>query len=230
MEYRMLVPIVPLLAVTCAWLLFRRGERFVWIVLLSSIACSGYFYLRVRARPTVGAADDVETVHGLEAHLVDHDQDWIEVGRGLHQAFACDRDVTIAVMAAGAIPYYSDLRVIDMLGLSDPWVARHGVVYGHRPGHRRGATLPYLIARRANIVLHPWARSDPEAMFFDYTRALAANRYVPLSQPEDLPVDAEIIEIPIANDRKLRALYLVRDPAVDRCISEGGWRVLPIRP
>ena len=47
---------------------------------------------------------------------------------------------------------------------------------------------------------------------------------------EDLPASAEIIEIPIAPDRKLRALYLVRDPKLDRCIAAGGWRVFPIHP
>ena len=63
-----------------------------------------------------------------------------------------------------------------------------------------------------------------------YSRAVAANRYVPLSRAEDLPASAEIIEIPIAPDRKLRALYLVRDPKLDRCIAAGGWRVFPIHP
>ena len=32
----------------------------------------------------------------------------------------------IATTASGAIPYYSRLRTIDMLGLNDPWIARHG--------------------------------------------------------------------------------------------------------
>jgi hypothetical protein len=148
----------------------------------------------------------------------------------VRRAFACDRDVTLAVMAAGAIPYYSDLRTVDMLGLSDPWIAREGVILGSRPGHRRGATLPYLVSKHVNIVLHPWPRSDPDRFWLDYTREGVVNRYVPLSHAEDLPEGASIIEIPIAKDRKLRALYLVRDAKVDQCIATGGWRVLPIRP
>jgi hypothetical protein len=230
MEFRLIVPVLPIAVVICAWLLVSGGKMLVGITTLASVICSAFFYRHVSQRLGLDEQATIETVHGLDAHITDHEQDWDEVGRSLGNVFACDRDVTIAVMAAGAIPYYSNLRTIDMLGLSDPWVARHGVVYGHRPGHRRGATLPYLVSKRANIVLHPWARSDSEQLWSDYTRPLTVNRYVPLSRPEDLPADAEIIEIPIAPDRKLRALYLVRDPKVDRCIVAGGWRVFPIHP
>jgi hypothetical protein len=36
-------------------------------------------------------------------------------------------DTTIAVAAAGAIPFYSGLRTIDMFGLNDPYIAHHPV-------------------------------------------------------------------------------------------------------
>lgn len=230
MEFRLLVPVLPLAAVGCAWALASAGEWLIWLFTLATVASSALYFRQVRDRPGLDDASLVETVHGLDAHLTDHQQDWGEVGRGLKHAFRCDPDVTIAVMAAGAVPYYSGLRTIDMLGLSDPWIARNGVVYGTRPGHRRGATLPYLLNRRANLVVHPWARGDGEQLISEYDRAAVVSRYIPLSHPEDLPADAVVIEIPIAPDRRLRALYLVRDPAVDRCIELGRWRVLPIRP
>ncbi|AKV01378.1 acyltransferase 3 [Labilithrix luteola] len=230
MEYRLFVPVLPLVAVLGTWLLSSRGERLVWGFTAASVVGSALFYARFAHLPFVDEAGAVETVRGLDAHLTNHDQDWGEIGRGVRHALACDRDITIAVMAAGAIPYYSDLRTIDMLGLSDPVIAREGVILGNRPGHRRGASLPYLVSKQVNIVLHPWPRSDPDRFSLDYTRQGVANRYVPLSRGEELPKDASIIEIPIAKDRPLRALYLVRDAKVDQCIASGGWRVLPIRP
>lgn len=230
MEYRLFVPVLPLVAVLGAWLLSSRGERLVWGFTAASVVGSALFYARFAYLPAVDEAGAVETVRGLDAHLTNYDQDWAEVGRGVSRAFACDRDVTIAVMAAGAIPYYSDLRTVDMLGLSDRLIAREGVILGSRPGHRRGASLPYLVSKHVNIVLHPWARSDPDRFSLDYRRQDVATRYVPLSHGEELPEDASIIEIPIAKDRLLRALYLVRDAKVDACIASGGWRVLPIRP
>ena len=229
MEYRLFVPAIPLGVVLAAWLFYASGERFVWVLTAASVVCSALFFVRVRQTPALDEGLLVETVQGLDAHLTDHNQDWAEVGRGMKQAFACDPDVTIGVMAAGAIPYYSDLRTVDMLGLNDPWVARYGNNFGSRPGHRRVASVSYLVRQHVNIVLHPWARFDPEQFTSDYTRAHVMARYVPLSSPDELPPDASMIEIPIAKDRKLRALYLVHDAKVDACIAAGNWRVLPIR-
>ena len=229
MEFRPFVPILPMAMVVVAWLLHSNGgERVVWVAASATVVSSGLLYFRLRDTPLVDGPGIVETIRGLDDHINERDQDWGGVGRGLRQAFTCDRDVTVGTMAAGAIPYYSDLRTIDMLGLSDPWVARHGVLLGTRPGHRRWATLAYLVRQHVNIVLHPWRRSDPERFWTDYTRAAVVARYVPFSPVEDLPEDASIIEIPIGMDRQLRALYLVRDERVDQCIAAGGWRVLPI--
>jgi hypothetical protein len=104
------------------------------------------------------------------------------------------------------------------------------VLAGTVPGHRRWATLAYLVSQRVNVVVHPWRRSDPERLLNEYTRATVVARYVPFSSASDLPEDAAIIEIPVARDRRLRALYLVRDAKIDQCIAAGGWRVLPIAP
>ena len=229
MEFRLFVPVLPIGVVVVAWLIHSNGgEKAVWVVASASVVSSGLLYFRLKDTPIVDGPGLVETVRGLDDHITERDQDWGGVGRGLRQAFACDRDVTIGTMAAGAIPFYSELRTIDMLGLSDPWVARHGILFGTRPGHRRWATLAYLVSQHVNIVLHPWRRSDPERLWSDYTRAAVVARYVPFSLVEDLPEDAAIIEIPIAKDRQLRALYLVRDAKVDQCIAIGGWRVLSI--
>ena len=48
-----------------------------------------------------------------------------------------------------------------MLGLSDAWVARHGLTAGageyNTLGHNRAATFSYLVDRGVNLVVgHPW--------------------------------------------------------------------------
>ncbi|HEY6320057.1 MAG TPA: hypothetical protein VJA16_00680 [Thermoanaerobaculia bacterium] len=60
---------------------------------------------------------------------------------------------TIAVCAAGALPYYSGLETIDMLGLNDRHIARvrPDLRYDH-PGHQRhdGA---YVLSRRPDVLV-----------------------------------------------------------------------------
>ena len=83
-----------------------------------------------------------------------HDR-WVALGRAL--AAPEHRGKTIAVDAAGKIPYYSRLRAIDMLGLADAHVA-------HRPaatfsvGHSKH-DADYVLARRPELIA-TWI--DPE--------------------------------------------------------------------
>jgi len=72
---------------------------------------------------------------------------------GVHIAETTSPEVVIAVHAAGQIPYYSERRTIDLLGLNDPIVAKgpgNGAFY---PGHNKwnyeysiGQLQPDLIA------------------------------------------------------------------------------------
>lgn len=230
MEFRLFVPVLPLTGVLMAWSVSAVSVRFGWLVMSAGVAASGAFFWNTRSRAAINEPSFVETIHNLDAHISGPDQDWDGIGRGLGRAFKCDRNVTIATMAAGAIPYYSGLRTVDMLGLSDPWIARHGLDYGLRPGHRRGPTLAYLVSNRVNLVLNPFLWSDVEGDSLEYRRAMVMDRYVPFGRREELPADASIVEIPIRADRKLRVLYLVRDPGIDRCIAAGGWGQFAIRP
>jgi hypothetical protein len=62
-------------------------------------------------------------------------------------------DATIAVHAAGQIPYYSERRTIDLLGLNDPVIAHSPRSTAFYPGHDKwnydysiGELQPDLIA------------------------------------------------------------------------------------
>jgi arabinofuranosyltransferase len=76
------------------------------------------------------------------------------VGRFLASAFA-DKAPLLAVDPGGAIPYYSGLPALDMLGLCDRFLARHPpanfgetLYLGHELGNG-----PYVLSRKPDLVL-----------------------------------------------------------------------------
>ncbi|MCL2449837.1 MAG: hypothetical protein FWD17_12890 [Polyangiaceae bacterium] len=231
MEYRMIVPAMPIAACLVGWAFARgAGATIVWAAAAGSVLGSASYAHRTSDQNFLTEGPAVETIHGLAGHLTDPQSSWVEVGVGLERIFGGDDRVTIAVMAAGAVPYYSRLRTIDMLGINDRWIPEHGVILGDRPGHRRGPTLAYLAGQRVTFVIHPWARRDPVESSLSAYGPEQIRRYVPQSDIRELPPDAEIVELPVAPDRPLRALYLVRNPYVDQMIRERGWRTFPCLP
>lgn len=78
-------------------------------------------------------------------------QAWAEVGRwlGTH----VPKGSTIALIPIGAMPYYSGLRTLDLLGLTDREIARHGKVDpAGRIGHQKYDT-EYVLTRRPDYIL-----------------------------------------------------------------------------
>lgn len=83
---------------------------------------------------------------------------WLRVNAGTeHQARCLKRftepDDTIAVITAGVFPFYSERRIIDMLGLNDRHIARDGKRnQGSPPGHQRH-DVDYVLRRQPRIIL-----------------------------------------------------------------------------
>jgi len=75
------------------------------------------------------------------------------IGNTLRAAFE-ERDPLLAVDAAGAIPYFSGFRSIDMLGLNDAHIARHhDASFGHGvQGHELGDGA-YVLSREPDIIV-----------------------------------------------------------------------------
>jgi hypothetical protein len=168
-----------------------------------------------------------ESVRHLAEHLVIAHENWAGIGQLLARSFGPGSGVAIATTAAGAIPYYSGLRTVDMLGLNDAEVARHGRRVGSRPGHRRAASLAYLVCRGVNLVLgHPaMVNSDSTA------NKVGLDWLIPGYQAGDrIPEDARLVEIPIDRGYRLVALYLVRSGHVERAIAHQGWILRPVPP
>jgi hypothetical protein len=160
-------------------------------------------------------------------HLTNGRQNWIGIGRALGRDLPRS-DVRIAVGPAGAIPFYSRLPAIDMLGLNDRWVARYGDPFLPIPGHRRRAPLSYLIDRDVNLVIgHPWVvmnRERPDAypaVFLEWIEA--RNRTgVPVLAP------LRVVEMPLDRDSVASMVYLTPHSDIDRLITIGKWRAVAI--
>jgi hypothetical protein len=226
MEFRLLVPVLPALFVlivrACHRLSLRR-TRF-GLVLLLLVPAGALHHAR-----TFDTTAGIESRAALAAHLDHPDQDWIGVGRRLGQLFG-DADVRIAVTAAGAVPYYSRLPALDMLGLSDPWIARHGTPIQTQVGHPRVAPFHYLVERGVHLVLgHPWVfgpRSPPER----HPRAAGLHGFAYLMQvdPHDLE-NASLLGVPLDDERFLIVIYLTPHPAVERAAAADGWQRYALR-
>lgn len=228
MEFRLFVPVMPLLCAVLARMLLLRFERAVSraaaIALL--VAGSGIH----AALPRLGG---VETVRGMHGHL--EGEKWEAIGRRLGADLGGSGAI-LAVTAAGAIPFYSGLPTVDMLGLSDRWVARSGApvrdrrpFLGPKPGHQRIATLEYLVSRGVNLLIgHP--RLVPAGTTADSiaTRGFFESGY--LAIPLDgLPDGVRALVIPVDADHSLAALCLRSHPGIEAALAGRGWTAAPLQ-
>ena len=151
MEFRFMVSLLPALMLLIVATLRavstpRWFAHIVAIVLAGSASHAVGYGLEPSGLPPESRDD-------LLAHLTSPDQNWVGIGPALREAAGDDRTLTIAVAPAGAIPYHSKLPSIDMLGLSDRWVARNGDILGSWPGHQRVAPYSYLERRGVHLVI-----------------------------------------------------------------------------
>jgi arabinofuranosyltransferase len=225
MEFRLFVPVMPLFAIALVRVGTLLELRAGLGLALGVLVIAGSVQHAVVYNHT-SHRDGIQSVWHLQSLLWAEEENWVGIGRTLHDLFATDSSVAIATTAAGAIPYYSGLVTIDMLGLNDAWIARHGPTRRATPGHRRQTTLDYLMERRVTLVLgHPrlvWEDTPGPLYVQDYPvpRYLAGQ-----SAGRRFPEGLRAIEIPIDRGYRLVALYLTPHPAVDRLIAARGWRV-----
>ncbi|MBP7146245.1 MAG: hypothetical protein KBD01_01785 [Acidobacteria bacterium] len=222
MEFRMMTPLLPAWTLCVLWPARRLADRRVQLALGAAmlvLALAGSW----RHQATFRYENGIESVADLEEHLsVDR---WVAIGQTLQGAFAGHEDrVTIAVTAAGAIPYYSRARTIDMLGLNDPWIARNGIPFKSQPGHERTAPFHYLLARGVNLVIaHPLVVAPGQPLDLARNFGLPNFRLFD-ARPEDVPRTVKLVEIPIGDGFRVLALYLTPNQFVDAAIRERGWR------
>ncbi len=228
MEFRFMVPVMPVLAIVVAFLLDRyvnvRSQVLLVAVLL---AFSGAH----RIAPTI-VPYPVLTFRELSHWPNESTTTWKGKGELLAREFPGGPDVPgqpmLAVAPLGVLPYYADLPTIDMLGLTDPYVARHGyTIEPYYPGHVRMAPVEYLVERGVNLVLAQPGSADPEPGRTAYRLSEITFLY-PSVDLRDLPEHARVIEVPQVDDSAWLIIYLTPNERVDEAIERNGWATYPI--
>ncbi len=227
MEFRLAAPALPAMVCLVMWLAWRAFST------PKPVAAALTAYLFIASAAHLAFFDDIMrpkgmmSISGLRRWLGSPDHDWDEIGRRLRQAFGERSSVIIAVKGAGAIPYYSGLFTIDMHGLADKWVAHHGVPYTFVPGHRKIATLDYLLRRKVNLVLGnnimlPHDRVQKPGGW------RASDFLFKKPPPGLMPRTAKVIAMPVNDQYSVVMLYLLPHPDVERAIRRFGWKVMPL--
>jgi hypothetical protein len=162
---RFLLPVMPVLTLGAALALLHLAsgqetarQRPAVIAVAGVLATYGLLY------PSSTAAPLVIDREGHEASVI--------TGQWMREHLP--EDTTIAVIRAGAVPYYSQLPTIDMLGLNDTHIAHADVELGNGyPGHEKHDT-EYVLSREPDIVLLRAGATAPP--FYSWEQYLA-NRW-----------------------------------------------------
>jgi arabinofuranosyltransferase len=228
MEFRFLVPVLPFLMIVIAWLIFdyveQREVRFA--LAATMLLASVHHAMSFETTRHIGSIEE------LSRYMEDPASSWPSVGRALAKLFPNrETTVTLAATPAGAIPYYSSLPTIDMHGLNDKWVARHGKMNVPIPGHQRLATLEYLLSRGTNLVIgQPLLAPRGDHYKSKYELVDLERFAIPVGDisSDMLPTGARVIEIPIDSNHKVDVLYLVQSPVVDAVIKAHSLQTYPV--
>jgi arabinofuranosyltransferase len=100
------------------------------------------------------------------------------IGTLLKEAFGRQQPL-LAVDAAGALPYWSELPSLDMLGLNDAYIARHPPpTYGHGEiGHELGDGA-YVLRRHPDLIAFNNASGDRQPKFLSGRQLVVMPEFV----------------------------------------------------
>lgn len=228
MEFRFLVPLIPFFAILIYYVstTFFSPKQQVFLLLLIFLSSFLHKYI---FNPYWNGYGGIESIAMLQDHIDGEDDNWEHIGIVLKENFQHSGAV-IGVSPAGVIPYYSKLYTIDLLGLNDQWIARNGTDYKNIPGHKKIATLDYLIERKVNFVIgHPLVINETHIpkVRSQYSKDFLSIIF-PGLQNKQLHNKTYILEIPLANHRHLVLWYLSPTPALDKIINKNQWRIFQI--
>jgi len=228
MEFRFMAPVIPFMLIVLLWAVVEFvSDRRIVVALIFALCLgtfnnfhfmSGKFY-----------SYKIERLEALRDHLYAPDENWVGVGKKMKALFG-GTDVMLAVGAAGAIPYYSELKCVDFIGLNDKTIPHIAESFTTMAGHRIIAPLEYLVNRRVNLVLQPIYMMLSDKEFYWWLRTATWSDIYKYFLDVDKPVngliidEAHLIAIPIEHGYTLMVWYLNQHETVDRVIREQGFR------
>jgi 4-amino-4-deoxy-L-arabinose transferase-like glycosyltransferase len=149
--FRFFVSVVPLLCLAAALVLMELAPRRPWLLI---------------AVVVVTAVNLGQTAFGPDVNRAIRQAKVGDVGRevGLWLRESMPPDTLIAINAAGAIAYYSELPVVDMLGLNDPHIAHRQMprMGQGMAGHEKGDGA-YVLSREPDLIQFgpSWGEARP---------------------------------------------------------------------
>ena len=237
MEYRfalMLLPFLSLLLVYCLSALTSSNKTRVFVLLVLVMASyQNNMYLGERPR-------GVESRGSLQAHVYHPAHNWKGIGLALKRYFPASSDVKIAITAAGAIPYFSGLYTLDMLGLNDKWVAKHGMPQNAAPGHQRITSLQYMLDSNIDfIIAHPQLiRKNVKLTAKDFNFQQIKGRFwlrhrMSGQEARDALNSAQFLRMPITPGYDLLVIWLdsgnqALSSIIGKKLRQPRWRVYPL--
>ncbi len=151
MEFRLLDPVLApaaVLAVTAGrttlrWAVPRHAGRVGAALILTAAA--------VGLNESVTFEDAPHTVMTRRQMWEETTRIWIDIGKFLGEIALPGE--SLATTAAGAIPFFSRMPAVDMLGLNDALIARLPVNSSNSVGHRKFAPDSYLEERGVTFII-----------------------------------------------------------------------------
>lgn len=228
MEFRFMAPVLPLIFLGLVHALWQCQPDVRRRALVIGVLCAGSLWhaLAFTGQDYGRRLPMISSVAKLRRHAEDH----LRIGAAIGDAIAHDASVVISARAIGGVAYNSRATMIDMHGLTDAWIARHGELDPYRAiGHQRLTPLSYLLRRR----VHLWA-GQLDLLADDKLGSPVQHRYLDavlsIFAPEcaSLPDTTRVLIVPLGRGQHTTLVQLYAHPSVDAAIRRGGWTVIPV--
>lgn len=228
MEFRMWIPMMPLIWLLIGSVLFRVNlkQNLRWLAL------SLFFVSNIFHAFTFGEAwysGFVISQNRLQHEVAEPNLGLAAMGKKLHALLGDKSTVRLAVSQAGALPYYSKLPCTDVLGLNDAWVARHGNIASDAPGHHRIAPLNHLLKEGVNLIVsRRYIKSNQAIPEYLDRKDQKWRDFALVPDQETIPESIQnCILIPLDHGNYLVAIYLLPHPQIEKLINQGKVKLIP---
>jgi arabinofuranosyltransferase len=227
LEFRMMVPVLPIVILWPAWRLARKALKMRQIVLSACAMVAialiwgqghGRFFKIWYLNPAVHVVDG-------EAQFMS----FADQGKALGALLEHDGSIRLAIGACGAIPYYSGFYGIDLYGLNEPRNEFIGYGTGYSPGHGQLAHFDFIKLRRPHLI----------SLRCDYLPDLPAARQYRADDPQIAEVTygadsmdiraLRVVELPLGSGFAEVCLYYRSQPRIDSVIKANSLKIYSLQ-